>query len=505
MDDIGGRVEEILEVDADDYDARVREDAEFVKHELSRGTFNNPQAIIGLEHEFYAVDETAESPYLARVPRPLLSYIGFEKELGLHNAEMVTSPQPLNGYGIRAQENEVKSKLKIALETLKTDRLRLVSSGIWTIPPQGETAREYLLAGAEDDGVHIASNMSPSVRYQAMSNQMLRMEGDIELEAPHVSLGSKTVMPESLITSIQPHYQVPQASELPTYFSYALRIAPAILSLGVNSPFFPPDLYDDVPANLIIEDAWDESRINVFESVLNFRDKTEKVSFPRDIETVEEAVDAIADDEVYVPMPIDGGSRFDDEFGHLKMKRGTYWRWIRPVFEGSTRSDAHVRVEFRPLAGQPTIRDTIGFQALYAGLLTALTRLDHPLIDLAWEKARDSFYDAAENGLDAEIDWIGSDGSELNGDEIYDEMIELASRGLQSYGIDGDEAYRYLWPLKKRYEEGITPADWKKKEVKRRLSEGEEFETALRETERKYIELQKETLFEGSFADWLEK
>ncbi len=41
---------------------------------------------------------------LMRVPRRLLGLMGFEKELGLHNAEMTTSPQPLNPHGLRAQE-----------------------------------------------------------------------------------------------------------------------------------------------------------------------------------------------------------------------------------------------------------------------------------------------------------------------------------------------------------------------------------------------------------------
>ncbi len=65
-----------------------------IKDAIEDGVFDNPQAIVGLEYEFYAVKD--DDATLRRVPRRLLELIGFEKELGLHNAEMTTSPQPLN-------------------------------------------------------------------------------------------------------------------------------------------------------------------------------------------------------------------------------------------------------------------------------------------------------------------------------------------------------------------------------------------------------------------------
>ncbi|OYR77898.1 hypothetical protein DJ71_17675, partial [Halorubrum sp. E3] len=141
----------------------------------------------------------------------------------------------------------------------------------WTIPPAGETAREYLTDSVEVDGVTVAVNMSDSVRYHAMANAAGGEGADgaepdggdgtpaepsggaeVELSAPGVSLAADTVMPESLITSIQPHYQVAHAETLPRHFRYALRIAGPLLALGVNSPFFPPDLYDD---------GWDGERV----------------------------------------------------------------------------------------------------------------------------------------------------------------------------------------------------------------------------------------------------
>ncbi|MFB6271224.1 MAG: hypothetical protein ABEH83_14870, partial [Halobacterium sp.] len=237
--DLVDRVRDVLDVDAETFQERVREDADVIKEEIAAGSFDNPQAIVGLEYEFYAVTDEGS---LARVPRRVLEYVGFEKELGLHNAEMTTSPQPLNEAGLRAQEAEVKANLGAAEEALGAEGLHLVSDGMWTIPPEGETARSYLTDSVERDGVEIATNMSASARYHAMANT--DEPAGMRLDSPHVSLEADTVMPEALITSIQPHYQVPQAVDLPTYFRYALRFTAPLLALCVNSPLFPPDLYD---------------------------------------------------------------------------------------------------------------------------------------------------------------------------------------------------------------------------------------------------------------------
>ncbi|WP_132058477.1 hypothetical protein [Halorussus amylolyticus] len=500
--DLAAQVEDVGSVDPESFQSRVEEDAEVIAEEIDAGTFDNPQAIIGFEYEFYAVN--AETGALTRVPRRLLDLIGFEKELGLHNAEMSTSPQPLNAHGLASQESEVKARLSAAEDRTGAEGMRLVSDAMWTIPPEGETARRYLTDSVEDRGVRIASNMSDSVRYHAMANT--DADAGMVLDAPHVSLEADTVMPESLITSIQPHYQVPHARDLPTYFQYALRIAAPLLALGANSPFFPPDLYDsDADPEEILADGWDENRIRVFETVLNGRDDdADKVRFPRDIETVEQAVERIAADRTIVPMPVESSDRFDDEFAHFRLKHGTYWRWVRPVFGGATRSAANARIEFRPIAAQPTVRDSIAFQAAFAGLLESTFRREHPVRHLDWVVAKDNFYDAMRDGLDADIYWITNAGTETTDREaVFADIFAHAKDGLQARGLSDEEAAKYLWPLRQRARHGLTPASWKRERVRDRLDDGESFEDAVYGMQRDYIERQSETLIDGTFADWV--
>ncbi|AGB39301.1 hypothetical protein [Natronococcus occultus] len=510
--ELAARVADVLSVDADEFRERAEDDAEVIKGAVEDGVFDNPQAIVGFEYEFYAVK--SDDCTLRRVPRRLLELIGFEKELGLHNAEMTTSPQPLSTYGLVAQEAEIKARLQTALRVTQSEGMRLVSDSLWTIPPEGEDARTYLTDSIErtvpaEDGtertIRIATNMSASPRYHTMANTSGADTAGMRIEAPHVSLQADTVMPESLITSIQPHYQVAHASDLPIYFNYALRIAGPLLALGVNSPFFPPDLYDeDTTAEDVLADGWMEHRISVFETVLNDPSTGEgKVRFPKDLESVDEAIDRIAADDTIVPMPVEAGERFDDSFSHFRRKHGTYWRWIRPVFGGPTRSAANARIEFRPVAAQPTVRDSISFLAAFAGLLESLTRLEHPIVELDWEVARENFYAAMREGFDAELTWITNDGRETTDRlELYEDLLAHAEDGLTNRGLTEEEAAKYLYPLRRRVRQNTTPADWKRERVRDELESGAGLGEAIEAMQQAYVENQSETLLEGSFADW---
>ncbi|WP_330630488.1 hypothetical protein [Halocatena halophila] len=497
--DLAERVADLLTVDHEEFRTRVERETEWLQEAVRDGVFDNPQGIVGLEYEFYGVDE--ETDALQRVPRRLLEYIGFEKELGLHNAEMQTTPQPLSTYGLAAQEAEVQARLDAALRESNSSGIRLVSDGLWTVPPVGESASSYLTGSVDDDGITIATNMSGAERYHAMAN--VDFGADLSLSAPHVDLEADTVMPESLITSIQPHYQVSHAPDLPSYFQYAIRIAGLLLALGVNSPFFPPELYnDDVSTETIMNDGWLENRILVFESILNPPEQP-KVCFPEDLETVEEAIERIAIDRTVVPMLFENGDRFDDQFAHFRHKHGTYWRWVRPVFDGPTRSHANARIEFRPLPGQPTVRDAICLQATYAGLLESLTKREHPVTRLDWQKAEANFYSAARNGLQGDFHWLTADGVETTDtDRIYDELFDYARDGLSLRGLDKREIDRYVTPLRQRFERRLSPARWKHERVREALDDGAPFVEAVWEMQTEYINRQKTTLIEGLFVDW---
>ncbi|WP_276258448.1 hypothetical protein [Haloglomus litoreum] len=499
--ELAARVRESLDADREAFAARVESEVEDLKREVEQGTFDNSQAIVGLEYEFYAVD--AETDALKRVPRRLLEYIGFEKELGLHNAEMQTSPQPCSAYGLRATEREVQAKLEAAQDACEPEGMVLVSDGMWTVPPVGETAGSYLADSIEEDGVVLATNMSDAVRYHAMANTGFKE--DMSLDAPHVHLDARTVMPESLITSIQPHYQMSQAADLPERFRYALRVAGPLVALAVNSPFFPPDLYDTDDAQEILTGCAMENRVTVFESVLNPDGADPKVTFPRDVEHIDEVIDRIAADRTVVPMLQEDAGRFDDRFAHFRHKHGTYWRWVRPVLDGPSRAGANARIEFRPLPAQPTVRDSMAFLAVFAGLMESLPRREHPLRSLPWEDARDNFYAAVADGLEADLTWVTLEGTETTDAAVlFEELFDAARDGLELRGLSDEDVERYVRPLEARWEAGLTPARWKHREVARRVNHGVPLAQAIWGMQADYIDWQRETLIQGCFTEWID-
>lgn len=496
-------VKEYLAADKDAVRARIYEEAEWLKQEVRNGAFDNTQALVGLEFEFYTVDEQTHG--LRRVPRPAFGKIGFEKELGLHNTEMSTTPQPLSAPGLSAQQKEIHARFEATQRGLRLSNLRLVSDGIWTIPPVGETATQYLLDTVEEAGIRIGTNVSSEIRYHAIANA--EYPSKMEIDTPHATL--KGGRPEMVTTSIQPHYQVPHAPDLPDYFQYALRVAGPLTALGANSPLFPPSVYDDdVTPETVLRDTWKENRIRVFETALNPPKDAKKchpkVQFPPDFKTIEDAIDALADDDLILPVRPERGTRFDDNFAHFREKSGSYWRWIRPVFSGKNRTEANARIEFRPLSGQPTIRDVVAFQAVFAGLMESLPKQEHPLAQMEWETARQNFYVAAQDGLKADLTWVTMDGAEVvDHDRLYNELFEHARAGLARRGLTDEQISAYVAPLEKRAERRMTPARWKVERVQSNLDQGLSFFDAIKEMQTRYIDMQMETFIDGTFIEWL--
>jgi len=178
-------------------------------------------------------------------------------------------------------------------------------------------------------------------------------------------------------------------------------------------------LYDDEgwDGERVLAEGATENRIHVFESVLNARTDEGKVRFPREFhDDIETAVDRIVADETLIPMPEPGGPTASTTSSRRSGRNGSYWRWVRPVFEGASRSSANARSSFARFRGNPSATRSPR-QAAFAGLMQALPQQEHPvIIGLDWETARDNFYAAVAGGLDAEIEWVGLDGERTTTD-----------------------------------------------------------------------------------------
>ncbi len=491
---------------------RVEHQAAALRRAIRAGDCNNPDYALGLEIEVYGIKQPTDQDQggeLERVP-PAVFEAGATKELGLHNAELNTTPDRFDADGLANQQAAIHAAFERANSAARTESRSLALDAMWTIPPT-EGAVPYLSAHETHDGFVVAEHMQPDPRYCAIDNDTLtRSDGQILLDVPGATHSFPTILFESLATSIQPHIQIPTATEFPRHFNAAVRTLGPLLALATNSPFLPADLYDEsVSPQSLLDETHHELRIAVFEQSVN-ASPSPKVRVPRDIADPTAVVDRVVADDLYAPFLrewLDDSPResFAADHWEFDYKRTTYWRWIRCVIGGDPVAGAgdeqSLRIEYRPLPTQPTVADIVSLQALTAGLIRGLVVTDHPIPTLEWTAARDSFYRAAKSGLDAELDWITADGERTQEhDTIYADIFQTARIGLDDAGMSSGEIDNRLAPLEARIDAHTTPSAWKITRVGDHLEAGETLAEAIAGMQREYFERSQQS---ETFADWI--
>lgn len=499
-----------------EFDRRVESQAADVLEDVRSGRLDNRDFAVGLELEAYAVDEMGRP---AAVPEAAFDAPHCSRELGVHNLELHTHPDSVAGAGFRRQAAALETALSSARAVLDEANRRVVLDGMWTIPP-AEGTEAYLGAGEVTDGVFRAEQMRPIPRYVALDDAIrTRADGRISIGLPGLD-DARSILVESLTTSIQPHLQIPTAIDLPRYLNVATRTMGPVLSLSANSPFLPADRYEGLDAEEVLAETPHECRVPVFERSVNV-DGAEKCRVPEDYDDVEDVVERIVADETLAPVLSDAGDDADDDadgsysstIPEFVTKRGTFWRWVRPVFGGDVpngedgratgpdNGDASVRIEYRPLPTQPTVRDTVGMQALVAGLVHGVVVADHPVESLPWADARDSFYAAVADGPEADLRWVGNHGDRIDATPaVRDEVFSLARHGLRELGVFDDAAEWLLSPIEARQSATHTsPSAWKRARVRDRLDAGDALPDAVRAMQREYAE---KSATGRAFATW---
>ena len=120
----------------------------------------------------------------------------------------------------------------------------------------------------------------------------------------------------------------------------------------------------------------------------------------------------------------------------------------------------HLRIENRILPSGPSVRDEVANAAFWYGLVSGVVAEFGDITKfLTFDDVRTNFFAAAQNGLNAQLSWIGGrlePASRL----ILDTLIPLARVGLEDSGIDSGDIDTYLGTLEERVRSGRTGSQW---------------------------------------------
>jgi gamma-glutamyl:cysteine ligase YbdK (ATP-grasp superfamily) len=148
----------------------------------------------------------------------------------------------------------------------------------------------------------------------------------------------------------------------------------------------------------------------------------------------------------------------------LRLHHGTVWAWNRPVYDPS--GGGNLRVELRSLPAGPTHDDMLANAAFLVGAMLALKERMPALTQaLPFALARNNFYAAARDGLEAELAWPGEQGSAPtthSAREILLSLMNDAHAGLRAAGVDDAECERFLSIFEARVRSGQTAAVWQR-------------------------------------------
>jgi hypothetical protein len=425
---------------------KLDEETERLRQTFIRNGFSQRGDMAGFELEAWLVDAAGDplpenETFLERLAHPLVV-----PELAMFNVELNSTPTPLQGAVFTRMHDELAATWAACLGVAGPMGARLATIGI--LP----TLVEELLN---------ESYMSERVRYKTLNDRVVALrdgkpvsiaiEGDVALLARHYD-----VMLEAATTSFQLHLQC-QPRTAVRDFNASIAASAPMVAVAANSPF------------LFGHDLWDETRVPLFEQAVDLGGRyPPRVTFGSEylrhsmLEIFEENQ---RDHLILIPAELEDPPA---RFAHVRFHNGTLWRWNRPLIGFDDDGTPHLRIEHRVVPAGPTLEDCIANAAFYYGLVRGFALDDVPIDErLPFDRAKDNFYNAARYGLNAHVCWPqGRAERECSiRTLILDELLPLATRGLESLEIPHAEIDHYLGVIGARVDNSQNGAAWQRRWV----------------------------------------
>ncbi|BBC97300.1 glutamate--cysteine ligase [Streptomyces griseofuscus] len=447
--------------------------------------FDRPRNLMGVEIELNLAGPDGMPKMLNGQVLERIASRDFQTELAMFNLEVNIAPHRLGGRVFDRLAEELRTSLAYADRKAGEVDAGIVMTGI--LPTLGR-----------DDLV--SSNLSEVDRYTLLNDQIVAARGEdfrLDIEGvEHLVCTAKSIVPEAACTSVQLHLQV-TPGRFADVWNAAQAASAAQIAVGANSPFLfgrelwresrpplflqstdtrPPELQaQGVRPRTWFGERWVSSAYELFEENLRY--------FP--------ALLPICDDEEPLEVIAAGGT---PKLAEMVLHNGTIYRWNRPVY-GIADGVPHLRVENRVLPAGPTITDVIANAAFYYGLVRALAEESRPVwTRLPFDAAEANFDAACRYGIDARFVWprhgrYGGTGEVDAVTLVRDELLPLASAGLDAWGVEAADRDLYLGVIEERCRRRVNGASWQAATFHRALEGGLSREAALAATTRRYAEL----------------
>jgi len=442
---------EFNEDDFDLFSQQLKIETEILRSWFREDKFSRSGFVAGLELEAWLIDKNFQpAPINEEFFRATKSEY-LSPELAKFNIELNVDPLPLKSDVLTGFEQSIRHhwhKCRLIAQELDAE---LLATGI--------------LPTLKDTDLTV-DNMSKMARYEALNEQVLNKRkgkplnlhivGKTSLQSVHYD-----VMLEAAATSIQVHIQVPEDKAV-AYYNSSVFVSALTVAASANSPF------------LFGKNLWEESRIPLFEQAVESGGfdaaadgPLHRVSFGSGYcrQSLMECFDEnIKHFPVLLPMCFDEEA---EQLEHLRLHNGTIWRWNRPIIGFDEAGQQHLRIEHRVMAAGPTVLDQIANVALYYGLVHYFA-VHHKICEEVSEfsTAKDNFYQAARNGLNAKIKWL--DGESYQMQQLFSEqLLDNSRQGLHELGILESDIDYFINVIEQRVKTGKTGSHWQQAFVKR--------------------------------------
>ena len=418
---------------------------------LEKGMVESGVSRIGAEQEMFLVNKAHQPALTALDVLKELDDERFTHELGLFNIEANLSVQEFNSDCLSRMEKEAQDIYARAREAAhKCD---------------SEIALVGILPTLTKKNLGLDS-MVPIPRYHALNNAIMALRGD-DLQftingIDQLNVKHDNLMLEACNTSFQVHFQV-SPNDFARLYNIAQTVTAPLLAAAVNSPI------------LLGKRLWHETRISVFEYSVDARSATHqsrglkpRVHFGD--HWVDDSVTELFKEDIARFRVILTTETEDDPLAMvaqglapklraLCLHNGTVYRWNRACY-GVHNGIPHLRIENRVIPSGPTIVDEIANTAFFVGMMAGMAD-EYPdvreLITFADIKA--NFMAAARDGIRAQMNWFGDTHMPAR-ELILEQLLPLAERGLNKYGVNKDDIELYLGVIRDRVATRRNGARW---------------------------------------------